>query len=101
MKPVLVSLLLLSLAFPAWAQLQCPDGFLNNSEGGYCEALPGCPTGFVLDSEDPLCTSPAAGTEPCPQNSVYQTGKDRCESKPTCPEGSTFDDSIEKCLIRK
>jgi hypothetical protein len=103
LKSLLFSLMLLLTAASAsvGAQIECPQGFTHNSEGGYCESLPGCPPGFNLDSEDPVCIATPDTQKRCPDNSSVQAGKDRCESKTTCPEGSLFDPSIEKCLIRQ
>ncbi len=101
LKSLLFSLLLLLAAASAGAQIDCPQGFTHNSEGGFCESLPGCPPGFNLDSEDPVCIAPPDPQKRCPDNSSVQAGKARCESTTTCPEGSLFDASIEKCLIKK
>ncbi len=100
MKSASIILLLLLNVTPVLAQ-ECPAGFTYNGEGGYCEALPGCPPGLALDSEDPLCVAPPDPQKQCPDGSSYQAGKDRCECRTTCPDGSQFDSGIEKCLIRK
>ncbi len=101
MKAASVLLLLLLSVAPALAKDECPAGFTYNSEGGYCETLPGCPAGLALDNEDPVCIAAADAQKSCPDGSSYQAAKGRCEGKTTCPAGSQFDAGIEKCVIRK